>query len=252
MLQGPTGAVYPTRLDALRAMEQWGAGQTEVERMRESFALDGFEAVDGLPEGWMVNKGQTFLTSSLELIEGTERALVFMKEHTYPEEEIKCFKDKWGGVDEGWVEEDTLPKGWTMRRAEAGTEIRDVNRQVLGSRAQAIKYLSTREQVDQEEVAKMRLGLGRDGWMSAENLPSNWLTKKREDESKVYLTEKYEVIKSVKNALSYMKMKNYSQEIINRFISESPNKRKVESEEEVQTKRVKENTISGSVVKVEP
>ena len=248
-VQGPTGAIYPTRLAAIRAMQQWGAGLDEVESMRKSFAIDGFEAGEELPKGWMVRDSQTFLTSSLELIERGEEALLFMMEHTYPQMEIDNFRKRWVG-EEGWTEDDTLPNGWKIRIGEAGTEVREANGKVVGSRAQAIKFLATRPQAaDGGEVAKMRLGLCRDGWMPALRLPTDWLTKKRGDGTSVYLTEKYEMLKSVKNALSYMKMKSYSRDVIERFIL-GPEKRKAENGEEINTKRKKE-LISEEVLECE-
>ena len=249
LVQGPTGAIYPTRLAAIRAMQQWGAGLDEVESMRKSFAIDGFEAGEELPKGWMVRDSQTFLTSSLELIERGEEALLFMMEHTYPQMEIDNFRKRWVG-EEGWTEDDTLPNGWKIRIGEAGTEVREANGKVVGSRAQAIKFLATRPQAaDGGEVAKMRLGLCRDGWMPALRLPTDWLTKKRGDGTSVYLTEKYEMLKSVKNALSYMKMKSYSRDVIERFIL-GPEKRKAENGEEINTKRKKE-LISEEVLECE-
>ena len=243
MVQGPTGATYPTRLSAIRAMQQWGAGQAEVESMRKSFAIDGFVADEGLPQGWMVRGCQTFLTSSFELIEGEEEALAFMKDETYPQEEIDGFIRRWGG-EASWLEDDTLPEGWKIRvRGEAGTEVRESKGKVVGSRAQAIKYVATREGADGMGVAKMRAGLSKDGWLPALRLPPDWLTKKRGDGTSVYLTEKYEMLKSVKNALAYMKMKCYSQDIIDQFILESPEKRKAECEVETNRKRKKESIL---------
>ena len=129
--------------------------------------------------------------------------------------------------------------------------MREANGKVVGSRAQAIKFLATRPQAaDGGEVAKMRLGLCRDGWMPSLRLPTDWLTKKRGDGTSVYLTEKYEMLKSVKNALSYMKMKSYSRDVIDRFILGSPEKRKAENGEEINTKRKKE-LISEEVLECE-
>ena len=242
MVQGPTGATYPTRLSAIRAMQQWGAGEAEVESMRKSFAIDGFVAVEGLPKGWMTRDCKTFLTSSLELIEGEEEALAFMKAQTYPKEEIDNLT-RVCGSEPNWMEDDTLPEGWKIRVVDAGTEVRESKGKVLGSRAQAIKYIATREGVDLMEVTKMRGGLSRDGWLPASHLPTDWLTKRRGDNSSVYLTDKYEVLKSVKNALAYMKMKCYSQDIIDRFSLGSPGKRKAECEEDTNRKRKKESIL---------
>jgi hypothetical protein len=92
---------------------------------------------------------------------------------------------------------------------------------VLGSRAQAIKLLTTMPGTE-GQVEAMRAGLAKDGWAEETHLPARWLAKRREDGLTVYLTPNYEKLKSVKNALSYMRLKNYDDETMARFSRKRP------------------------------
>jgi len=100
----------------------------------------------------------------------------------------------------------------------------------MGSRAQAISLLSSRVGADPNEVERMREGLGKDGWVARANLPPGWMAKERQDGQTAFLTADYHILKSASKALSYMRIKNFQQDIIDTFIGIGSGKRKAEDE----------------------
>ena len=102
---------------------------------------------------------------------------------------------------------------------------------VLASRPLAMKHLLGQTPVapgGQEDpvpaaiLARGRQGLEEEGWREAGHLPQGWLQKARDDSHHSYLTQNYDTLKSVKTAVSYMKMKGYSYIEVEKFWQTAP------------------------------
>ena len=135
-----------------------------------------------------------------------------------------------GNKEDGWLTDDSLPEGWRVSHSGGTDQFLSPEERTFTSRTQAIKYLNT-VAGRKEEMERLVVELWRDGWEEQGHLPQGWLTKQREDGDNIYLTQNFETLKSVKKALSYMTMKNYSQEVVDRFLTgRKPQKRSAEEE----------------------
>ena len=83
---------------------------------------------------------------------------------------------------------------------------------------QVLRFLVTNPGLySAQDVARVAAGLAGEGWHANPTLPPGWLQRLRDQTHMIYLTPNYETLKSVKNVISYMKMKNYSTDTILAF-----------------------------------
>ena len=237
--QSSTGRPFPSLQEVLRYLhETLEVQEAGLELLEQGLVMEGWMEVRVLAgrRWWSKEVGQgsrTYLSPSMEVLTSMAEVRDFMMREGYTEDEVETFQQAGGKPaseiwTDGWVTDPSLPPEWKLSRGPEGTQFQAPGGRVLGSRAQAVKYLTTAGG-SQEEVVRMVAGLAHEGWERVSHLPEGWLTKQREDGLSIYLTPNYETLKSVKNVLSYMKLKNYDQENIDRFMKKnSPIKRKAE------------------------
>ena len=216
----PSMQAFPGLREAASYMEEQGYSRQEREAI---LGVTGQKRDDGL--------GATSRESS----KSPPPVPNLKKEKNTGTEKNAGTKVKQEAMDSGrnnWVSEASLPPGWRVSysgEGEASPQFLTPEGRKISSRAQAIKYLSTLPST-QEQVARMREGLAREGWLSEPHLPPGWLVKEAGEGRTVYLTPNYETLKSLKNAISYMRLKSYAQSVIDKFLTNRnpPDKRPAE------------------------
>ena len=79
--------------------------------------------------------------------------------------------------DPVWVEDETLPAGWRMRRGKGDAEVfLNPEGKQVGSRHSVLELLR-REGAPEEEVARVRGGLTSQGWAQDPRLPEGFLRR---------------------------------------------------------------------------
>lgn len=120
------------------------------------------------------------------------------------------------GTTTAWEQDPTLPPGWmvhpsfTSLRSPSGTST---------PRSSAVKQLAG--QVGPEVLARAVEGLEQEGWRREEHLPEGWRQRPVDASHHYYLTPTFHLLRSVKTAVAYMKMKAYKEEEIERFWQEA-------------------------------
>ena len=140
--------------------------------------------------------------------------------------------------EESWMQDSYLPVGWMMLlqpegASEARATFRAPDGKVVVSRPQAIKYMTSLAPVLPRVLERVRRGLMDEGWKEAEHLPEGWMQRPKDDSHHAYLTQNFDMLKSVKNAVSFMQLKRYNNAVIDMFWQNAPlpTKRKREEDE---------------------
>ena len=210
----PDGHQFCSRKQGLLYMIKEGFEQEELEEMRRMMECEGWEKSEFLPEGWIIQNSWTLykadhklsfqIMSPLgEVFDSYRTVTNFMKKSSdFGQEDINKInkliafnlnrqKSTAPKVkqDQEWKEDDSLPKGWKVRRSGssgAQTEI------FLTSQGQQIVSLpSALEHVvkhgySEADIAMVRQGLKRFGWEEDPSLPSGYLSKVKEGRTYYY------------------------------------------------------------------
>ena len=95
---------------------------------------------------------------------------------------------------------------------------------IFQNRIDAMKYLSEDEEQNKDDLEVMANGLVADGLVSATFLPPGWKMKKFTNETdrarryrKMYLSDKFDVLRSLESVLVYMKENHVSEKDILKF-----------------------------------
>ena len=130
-----------------------------------------------------------------------------------------------------WVSVQSLPAGWRLSHKETEEGVKTTLFQtregrVMNSGTQAFKYLTTETEIyTKQDIDRMKEGLAQDGWFLAHSLPAGWMRKTTTSQESgevrtIIMNPNYKNLKSVKNVISYMKLKRYSVDVIDRFRKE--------------------------------
>ena len=186
-----------------------------------------------LPEGWMKLTSEPTYLSPNGFIFKTKKAMVeyIMMENGEAPDYKTQEKKKSSKLTE-WLDDSTVPDGWTSCSKGDGTYYKDKNGNIFRGRVEAIKSLQqqTKEGGD-VELGVMLKGLEADGWKSKMHLPKGWRMRrynkmegvktgnivKKVDYRTVYLNENMEVMKTFYEVISRMKVDGLSQEDISRL-----------------------------------
>ena len=221
----PTGTVFKSSRLALKHLVSNNGSAEDISTLREYLKAQGWKEFEKLPEFWFYKTpkiGRTiyFITETGDLIQNKVNAISHMRQCSYSEEQIEQFRsiqvdDNVGPdqrrlltsngvrkvvkakkskrkvkVDESWTEDDTVPQGWRQKIISTFGDRRSVqlllspSGQTFRGKREALRYLIENGH-SQDEVEEMRNLLGKDGWISHDQLPENWFFKS--SKSKIFL-----------------------------------------------------------------
>ena len=229
----PEGNQFGSRRAALVHMIKENHEKEDINFMRCSMALEGFEENDNLPKEWLfkenvsknsggISVGVVFITNDGEVYESFSTVLEMMGESpSYDEEDIMKLKilmneksTQRRQVMEEWFEDESLPQGWKFRRGDGKTGkiffLSPDGDQFPSRRAALIHML--KNEFDTEQVNTMRKTLTLEGFEENKYLPDGWLFKENSSKnsngvsvSVVFITNMGEVFESFSTVLDMMK-----------------------------------------------
>merc|ERR1719319_2044051 len=191
----PWGAQYKSRASALEHLPAQGVPLAEVELLREQMVeLEGWRTSSLLPQGWIFKPNSegdsttvSFFTSNSKHIKGVKRVVDYMKvKPKYTSAHVHNFAKFWkelcggaAGSKYQWIEGETVPEGWKMRRTEGGREmVMNPMGEQFRSRLMAMKNMIRNKAGTEAEVEAMRVKVvEQEGWERLAFLPEGWLAK---------------------------------------------------------------------------
>ena len=252
MVKNPEGKIFKTRMFALRHMLAFAEPQTSIEHMRAGLTRDGWTVSQTLPKDWFIknsvgrskNKAaswirRSYLSPTFEFFESRERVITILKENGATEEELLKARGqetsnlmpddvkasltktevKTPSDTYEWLEDESLPSGWKITyhtpsldsmKDKLYIKLLSPEGRCLHSRPQALRSMLV-NQSSQEDLDKMQIGLEQDGFCVSGLIPKGWRLRKG-DSFCIFLSPRFETIKSVKKMLEYLEAKGYSQE----------------------------------------
>ena len=119
-----------------------------------------------------------------------------------------------------WRSDPSLPAGWQEALQKSGgsvfTRFLAPNNKYLGSRLQALQYMSTSGLFSQDDMEKMKKSFEKDGFSHKVNLPVGWMSK-----GTVYLTHTNEKLASNESVIKFMKENEYDEAEMEKFFEKS-------------------------------
>ena len=112
--------------------------------------------------------------------------------------------------EEDWVEDASLPNGWSWRRTSDKSKLfRTPGGKIYTTRVEATRALLDMDGKE-EEVTLMRKGLKEEGWEVVDHLPAGWMLRKvkrklKKEFKTEYMTPKLAVLKSIRDLILSMK-----------------------------------------------
>ena len=165
-LKSPDGKVMQGKLMAIRQMRKESYPKEHVEMMVSSLSQDGWGLDDNLPAGWRFKKsmkGFSFLTEMQDQIDAIVKAQTVI-EKTLGANEAERFKSFINNQSEVYIEDEYLPTGWKSKKGNFAKPLYiSPSGESYNSRLQALKAMVA-QGCSSDEVARMREGLGTEGW----------------------------------------------------------------------------------------
>ena len=227
----PTGEQFPGKRLVLQHLIREGYHEDDLEAMREFLMEDDWETNILLPAGWLYRETSGRTKSGIHVsvtmlsVEGCvfksyKMALDFMKDNNrYDDQDIENMKklieektDVRRNTLNDWMEDQSLPRGWKLRRG-AGKTGKDFflapGGKQFGSRKLCLQYMME-QNFPSTEIEEMRKCLLFEGWESSPNLPKKWLFKQTENSTasgarhRKFLTDKGLEIRSFSKAMEFL------------------------------------------------
>ena len=163
----------------------------DINVMRKSMSEDGWRESVHLPKNWIYRDTAKNSTSGVKVL--SDEGVVFesylgVKEFMESNEKfdandihkIKKLSDEAGKrrrkCEAGWVENETLPKGWKMMITRTQKHFLTPDGVRIAGRRSALQYM-IKEDFDKEEIKIMKESMGEDGWRESVYLPKGWIYK---------------------------------------------------------------------------
>jgi len=240
----PSGATFQSRLKALQFMIQNCHPEDQVAFMRSQLEKEGWASHPILPENWRIKrklneKGHLFFSSE-GLILNLKSALSHMEQSSdkYTAEDsdglvfvAKGFTEQLAKQNYEWLENETVPEGWKVRKVSFGLFGREYfltpgGAQIRG-RVKTIQFLLKQGySLTDPDVKILRNGLGAAGWVEDRGIiPPGWMKKEvmKKSSPASKQTNKYKFISpdckefhSLAPVYHYMRANNFPSQDVNR------------------------------------
>ena len=222
------GSQHISRRDAMKYMIIKGFPEEKVDNMRLFLKHEGWNQTSRLPEGWMAkatkdkdgkSNGSIVMSPSgkwyqsiWKAKEDLENIGFYIGERPTGVRSITSTKEI---ASLEWITDDpTVPPGWKIEITSkfGGQSVMSPEGEVYTNRRVAFRnlvVLNYSEEVRQE----MKSYLTHEGWKPNENLPSNWMMKRKIGKNQarnVYLTPVGKVFESMAVAVTYMRSSSES------------------------------------------
>lgn len=242
--EAPDGKEIIGVLEALKYMTfALVTPQADIDTVKSVLAKqEGWKTDPKIPKGWLVKKLEVythFLTKEHDVLYGHGAAWKYMRDKDYPDEEISEFRKNFnpkpvqGKCDKlqetiDKSEDLAIPPGQTssnkIKNLPAGWKFLD--KYIDSHRAMYFNvFISPQGNVYRSllkvlnimvsmkysvmDIATMKSNLLDEGWKMDENLPVGWLFKKM-DHRIYYLSDKFETIRGLKNAVKHLEDNKFS------------------------------------------
>ena len=125
-----------------------------------------------------------------------------------------------------WESDCHFPQGWSSRQGLFGLQYKSPEGNFFNSKYEAIKYLRDTKQVSSIDMDKLIDSFTLDGWKPSTSLPLGWLSRKASRSPEEYLTNTLVILRTMEEAVKYLKDNNYSDLTIDQFKEGNSNKYK--------------------------
>ena len=172
-----------------------------------------------LPKNWMSKeKNMKFLTETGEVIITPKKAVEYMKEKDYSQDDITIFVKY---ILHGDFQEGTnLPPGW-KKGGESGKRLLDPKGKFFQSRSIALRFM-LKNNYNKGDIETMRNGLSEEGWEFSDDLPKHWMLKPRTKGKLSFINlANFNVIWSKRELMIELREEGQCEEMIRRFSNES-------------------------------
>ena len=208
----PSGVQFPCRRAALQHMIQEKYAAQQIQEMRSSLLLDGWEFNTNLPTNWLYrgsawNKGGLqcqILSECGRLFESFHSAVEYLK--SSPDHNTRhvknmqnCLKEKSNirrRSQENWLEDKYVPAGW-MSRVIEGKVQRRVFMSSDGTQfscgRSALQHM-IHAKYPKPQINKMRISLLREKWEFNQNLPKLWMYRESSWKSKKGISKNVQIL----------------------------------------------------------
>ena len=116
-----------------------------------------------------------------------------------------------------WESDCHFPQGWSSRQGLFGLQYKSPEGNFFNSKYEAIKYLRDTKQLSSIDMDKLIDSFTLDGWKPSTSLPIGWFSRKASRSSEEYLTNTIVILRTMEEAVKYLKDNNYSDLIIDQF-----------------------------------
>ena len=203
-----------------------------ITKYKAEIKVYGWSKAGTLPPGWMkktrANTNMvSFLSPQGRIFLNRKQIANFMNEEGNGDKIIlePIASSRSGAAD--WLNDPSLPDGWTMRTGSNGKSFKDPDGQTYSSRVEAIKLMLSNSE-SQDDLNFMRKGLVDDGWVEVEYLPPGWMvnekevtkTKGKQVKTISYLTPDMQILRAFETLITHMKQSGEDDEQILKVISQ--------------------------------
>ena len=231
----PDGRYFHSVQSCIEWMLENDFPKEDVEIMRGNLRFEGWQEADYLPLGWLLcyykaTNGYLYLSPDCRLFKSAKSVTNFMKKNNYNPSiiedvkknmlESKKFNSK---IKYKWLPGDnTLPKGWKMRKAKGSGRHQTMIEFFLSedgvqfkSRFEGLHYM-IKNKSSESKIQELRKKLveSSEKWKESKLLPKGWLYKFKGEDSKkdknptttaiTYFSKEGYVYHSMKNAMDFM------------------------------------------------
>ena len=116
-----------------------------------------------------------------------------------------------------WESDCHFPQGWSSRQGLFGLQYKSPEGNFFNTKYEAIKYLRDTKQVSSIDMDKLIDSFTLDGWKPSTSLPIGWFSRKASRSAEEYLTNTFVILRTMEEAVKYLKDNNYSDLIIDQF-----------------------------------
>ena len=200
-----------------------------VERVRACLEEEGWTASQFLPDSWLVKRGEggtregkaQYISEKGEKFKNAERAVTYLIKNNFSREIIEKFKEN--ALNTKYYDDESLPAGWKVGEVATGhgrkaKRFLSPDGKFLVNRTTAARYM-LENNYSEVDIAIMRKGFEEDGWTENEKIPDGFLMRTKTEGGErskpqfLYLKD-FDVINTVRQMISYLTERNYSQEAI--------------------------------------
>ena len=208
------GSTYDGRRNALLHLTKTGQSSGLLDILDSGLAVEGWNTSQHLPGGWKwkyrglshSGKRTFYLTDTYQQLHSDFEAAKHIKQK-YGEESVKSletfFAEKKNSAMKNNPSNKTIPKNWEL--TEKG-ELKAPGGKIYKNRRVALKEMVTSGLFTRPEVDMMRSCLKFEGWTESPDLPSGWMTKKRNRNKNVmFATSDGDLFQSVVAAVTFVR-----------------------------------------------